>query len=164
MEKENATFFEELYKKYYEKLFRVAKGIVHNDAIAEELVDETYVILLTQISKINSHPNLLGWLYKVLTNQALNELRREQRHGEILLNDISEIGEETELLSFQDCIPNGLKDDEKAILKMRYQDRMSCSEIAQELGISHALSRTRLHRAKKRCAKLLEMEQRKHDV
>lgn len=164
MEKESTAFFEELYRTYYLKLFRVAKGIVQKDGVAEELVEETFVILLTQIGKIRTHPNPLGWLYKVLTNQALNELRREQRHGEILLDNISEMGEEIDLLSFQDGLPNGLKDEEKNILLLRYQEQLSYAEIAQQLGISQELGRTRLHRAKKHYAQLMERERKKHGI
>ena len=164
LEKDSVTFFEDLYRKYYEKLFRLAKGIVKSDAVAEELVDETYVILLTQINKIRSHPNPLGWLHKVLTNLALNELRKQQRHGEIPLDDVSEIGEEQSMVSFNDALPNGLKSEEKNILKLKYQDQLSCTEIAHHLGISHELSRTRLHRVKKHCAQLMEQERKKRGI
>ena len=164
LEKDSVTFFEDLYRKYYEKLFRLAKGIVKSDAVAEELVDETYVILLTQINKIRSHPNQLGWLHKVLTKLALNELRKQQRHGEIPLDAVSEIGEEQSMVSFNDALPNGLKSEEKNILKLKYQDQLSCTEIAHHLGISHELSRTRLHRAKKHCAQLMEQERKKRGI
>ena len=56
------------------------------------------------------------------------------------------------MLSFQDGLPNGLKDAEKNILLLRYQEQMSYAEIAQQLGISQELGRTRLHRAKKHYA------------
>lgn len=162
--KKDLDFFEELYRNYYEKLFRVAKNMVKSDAVAEELTHETYVILLTQVREIRSHPSPLGWLHKVLTNLALNELRKQKRHCEIPLDDVSEIGEEQSMISFVDTLPNGLKAAEKDILKLRYQDQLSSIEIAQHLGISHELSRTRLHRAKKHCAQLMEQERKKRGI
>lgn len=159
--RDNIDFVEDLYSKYYVKLFRLAKSMIKSDAVAEELVSEAFVILLVHIDELREHPNPLGWLYVVLTNLARNALRRQKQRKEISLEEMEEIGEDPEMIPFPDTLPNELNAEEKRILKLRYEDQLNCVEIAQELGISHDSSRMRLHRARKHCKYLMQREQKK---
>ena len=57
MDPQTNSFFGELYTRYYLDLFRYAKSYVREDALAQEIVQEAFVILLTQQSTLEQHPN-----------------------------------------------------------------------------------------------------------
>ena len=148
-------FFSQLYKANYKRLLCAAIRIVHNFAIAEELTNETFFILLTQLDNVRRHPNPYAWLHTVLMNLALNELKKQHRYMLISLEDLPELGYEEDFVSFHDYLPNKLSDTDKEILILRYQYRLTCREIADILNISHEASRARLSRAKRHYAELI---------
>ena len=55
-------FFDDLYSKYYLDLFGYAKSIVKSDALAEEIVHEAFLILLTEQDNLQNHTNIFAWL------------------------------------------------------------------------------------------------------
>ena len=77
MTEQDKELFSQIYYQYYKRLLYAAIHIVHNFSIAEELTNETFTILLAQFDPVRRHPNLDRWLYTVLTNQALNELKKQ---------------------------------------------------------------------------------------
>ena len=65
------------------------------------------------------------------------------------------------MVSFQDSLPKDLKPEDRQLLTWRYEERMEYEEIAKRLGRSYDATRAQMHRAKKRCAKLMERERKK---
>ena len=150
--------FTMIYRKYYKRLLCTAEYMLRNYSISEDLTNETFEILLRRFQQVRYHPNLLGWLYTVLTNKILNEIKKQHRYPQVPLEYIKEIGYEDDLLSFSSFLPKGLSPVEAEVLYLRYQQRLNCVEIAEYLNISHNASRARLSRAKRHCAELLSKE------
>ena len=148
MTEQDKELFSQIYYQYYKRLLYTAVHIIHNFSIAEELTNETFTILLAQFDQVRNHPNLDRWLYTVLTNQALNELKKQKRYIHIPLEELKNIGCEDNPFSFFDVLPDGLSKTDKEILYLRYEQNMNCAEIARYLSISHDASRARLCRAK----------------
>lgn len=162
MSSPQSTFFDELYGKYYFDLFCYAKTIVKSDALAEDIVHEAFIILLAEQEKLQHHTNIFAWLVTVVRNQAYNELRSRKNHAAVSLEEIPQlVAEPQDMLSFQDTLPKHLSPQDCQLLTWRYEDRMGYDEIAKRLGRSYAACRAQLHRAKRRCAKLMEKEQKK---
>lgn len=85
MTEQDKELFSQIYYQYYKRLLYTAVHIIHNFSIAEELTNETFTILLAQFDQVRNHPNLDRWLYTVLTNQALNELKKQKRYIHIVI-------------------------------------------------------------------------------
>ena len=151
--------FDFIYRKYYKKLLRTAVNMLQNVPAAEDLTNETFTILLTRFDRMQQHPNIGGWLYTVLSNLALNEIKKWNRC--ILLPDetLCQIGDKSDILSFADLLPAGLSNTDKEILRLRYLQNLNCAEIAQKLKISHDASRARLFRAKRHYAAFISKEE-----
>ncbi len=161
MDPQTNSFFGELYTRYYLDLFRYAKSYVREDALAQEIVQEAFVILLTQQSTLEQHPNILGWLVTVVRNQAVSELRRRKKCTAVPLEELAAVPAAPHEPSLRDTLPRGLSDEDCRLIMLRYEEQLSHEEIAQTLGISVMASRARLHRAQKLCARLLKDEERK---
>lgn len=147
--------FIHLYHKYYKKLLYTALDMLKNISMAEDLTNETFTILLTQFDRIQHHPNIGGWLHTVLTNLALNELKKQSRYVPVPTEELYNIGHEADMFVFDDFLPAGLSSADKKILHLRFQENLNCAEIARCLDISHDASRARLSRAKRRFAELI---------
>jgi RNA polymerase sigma-70 factor (ECF subfamily) len=71
--------FRELYERNYPTMKRVARSYVSCDAIAEEIVQETWLAVVTGIDRFEGRSALSTWIFSILTNQAKTFGRREQR-------------------------------------------------------------------------------------
>jgi RNA polymerase sigma-70 factor (ECF subfamily) len=71
--------FRELFARTYSMMKRVARGYVASDAVAEEIVQETWMAVVTGIDRFESRSTLGTWIFSILTNQAKTHCARERR-------------------------------------------------------------------------------------
>jgi RNA polymerase sigma-70 factor (ECF subfamily) len=71
--------FRELFARTYPMLKRVARGYVASDAVAEEIVQETWMAVVTGIDGFEARSTLGTWIFSILTNQAKSHCARERR-------------------------------------------------------------------------------------
>jgi RNA polymerase sigma-70 factor (ECF subfamily) len=71
--------FRELFARTYPMMKRVARGYVASDAVAEEIVQETWMAIVTGIDRFESRSTLGTWIFSILTNQAKTHCARERR-------------------------------------------------------------------------------------
>lgn len=71
--------FAQLVDRHTPAMLRVARGYVPSDAIAEEVVQETWIALMKGISKFESRSSLRTWLFAVMANIAKARGIRERR-------------------------------------------------------------------------------------
>jgi RNA polymerase sigma-70 factor, ECF subfamily len=71
--------FLELIDLYGSSLLRVAMGYTRNRAVAEEVVQETWLGVLNGIDRFEGRSSLKTWLFRVLTNTASTRGARERR-------------------------------------------------------------------------------------
>ena len=161
---QEVVLFDKLYRENVPQLIKFANYIVKNQAIAAEIVNEAFLILLQRFEFVKSLENPQGWLFIVVRNLAFNE-KRKASYNEIPLEAIEDFGEEDyQLIPFVDSLPAGLTEEEKNLLVLRYEKLMSTKEIAQYLNISEASCRTKLSRAKDRYAQIRKREQEKFKI
>jgi RNA polymerase sigma-70 factor (ECF subfamily) len=71
--------FRDLFERSYPLMKRVARGYVASDAVAEEIVQETWVAVVTGIERFQGRSALATWIFSILTNQAKTHSTRERR-------------------------------------------------------------------------------------
>jgi RNA polymerase sigma-70 factor, ECF subfamily len=62
--------------EYLDGLYGYAMALTRNHAQAEDLVQETYVRAIPAMGRLQAHSNMKGWLFTILGNIWLNELRK----------------------------------------------------------------------------------------
>ena len=174
--------FEALMRRYNQKLFRVARSILKNDADAEDVLQEAYLQAYRRIGDFRGEAQFGTWLTRIVINQALMRLRAGKREHVVvsfqdsgpdepghlpvdLPDDKAESppdaalrGEVRRMLERHiDHLPVGMR----TVLVMRDVEDMSVQETADSLGIPAATVRTRLFRAR---ALLREMLARDADT
>ena len=73
------TVFSQLVDRYTPAMLHVARGYVPSHAIAEEVVQEAWIALLTGIAKFEGRSSLRTWLFTVMINIAKTHGIRERR-------------------------------------------------------------------------------------
>jgi RNA polymerase sigma-70 factor (ECF subfamily) len=71
--------FEALIDRYHRSLLRLAMLYVPSYAIAEEVVQETWLGVLQGLSRFEGRSSLRTWIFRILTNRARTRGQREGR-------------------------------------------------------------------------------------
>ena len=74
------TAFSTLIERYHTRLFRLARTFVPSQAVAEEVVQETWLAVLQGITRFEGRSSLKTWLFQILTNRAKTRGRQESRY------------------------------------------------------------------------------------
>jgi RNA polymerase sigma-70 factor (ECF subfamily) len=71
--------FRDLFARSYPMMKRVARTYVASDAVAEEVVQETWMAVVAGIERFEGRSALGTWIFSILTNQAKTRSAREKR-------------------------------------------------------------------------------------
>lgn len=71
--------FSTLIDRYQRTLLRLARSFVPSQAVAEEVVQETWLAVLEGLAKFERRSTLKSWIFRILTNRARTRGVRENR-------------------------------------------------------------------------------------
>jgi RNA polymerase sigma-70 factor (ECF subfamily) len=71
--------FLEIVGRYHASMLRIAQVFVHSPAVAEEVVQETWLGVLEGISRFEGRSALRSWIFRILANRARTRAQREAR-------------------------------------------------------------------------------------
>ena len=71
--------FRELVARYSSSMLRVAQMFVPTRAVAEEVVQETWLGVIQGLERFEGRSSLKTWLFRILTNRAKTRGERERR-------------------------------------------------------------------------------------
>jgi RNA polymerase sigma-70 factor, ECF subfamily len=78
--------------EYLDRLYSYAMVMTRNRAEAEELVQETYMRAVTAARRLRPDSNIKSWLFTILRNVWLNQLRKRRSDPQIVEIDGAEWG------------------------------------------------------------------------
>ncbi len=73
--------FVQLVERYQGRLLRLARSLVPSSAVAEEVVQDTWMAVVKGIERFEGRSSLKTWLFHILVNRARSAGIREQRHA-----------------------------------------------------------------------------------
>lgn len=162
--------FEVIVRRNNQLMFRAARGIVADDATAQDVVQEAYLRAFTRLDTFRGDAALGTWLTRIVINQAMSHLRKQRPvvslddEGAIL--SIAPAAEDKmpfqpidshtpdanvdrqqmrDLL--QDAISH-LPDTYRSVFMLREVEGMNVEDTAYCLGVSQDVVKTRLLRAR----------------
>jgi RNA polymerase sigma-70 factor, ECF subfamily len=160
--------FYELVRPYERMIYATAISVVKNPADAEEVAQEAVLKAFSNLSGFRAESKFSTWLIEITYNEARLKLRKARPHLYESIDDQHQSGEgdswprdfadwrpiPCELLeegeirqAVQDAI-NSLSPTYREVLVLRDLQQLSIKETSTILGISEALVKTRLHRAR----------------
>src|SRR5713226_3252260 len=75
----NETAFVSLIEQYHSSMLRLAKAFIPVQAVAEEIVQETWMAVLQGIQRFEGRSSLKTWIFRILVNRAKTRGVREGR-------------------------------------------------------------------------------------
>lgn len=156
--------FEELYRRYYDKVYVIAKGILLDAEEAADAVQEVFTLVYRHLSRFDRRSRFSTWLYRIAVNRSIQQARRTKNKQRLVpLNEAitQEAPEESNHYSdprVHTALAK-LQPADRAIITLFYWDEFSLQEIAESMGCSVNAAKTRLYRARERFRAIFEEEE-----
>ncbi len=150
------TWIHKLYQDCAADLFRIARYRLQDEQLAQDIVQEVFLLLLERKKELKRHPNQKGWLIKAMDYRILHALEKQGRELPLLEVYPSPDGDHSQ--SLDALLPTQLSPEETQLLKLFYEEHLSYQELSEVLGIPPATCGTRLHRARLKCKRYLTQE------
>ncbi len=166
--------FEDVYKRYYNDVFRFILSKIRNINDALDLTNEVFLRALKGFGKFKGLSSVKTWLFKI----AINEMRRYWKYNSLRVelpesDDMDDTDNpafsyveyyEEEEDTFQPAYPldkfkeafSKLPEDFQRLLWMFYIEKKTYSQLAKETGVSIGTVKSRLNRAKKKLRRYME--------
>jgi RNA polymerase sigma-70 factor (ECF subfamily) len=174
--------FTDLVGRYHSSMLRLAMSFVSSQAVAEEVVQDTWLAVLRGLGRFEERSSLRTWLFTILVNRARSTGEREARTVPVAdagpVVDASRFGPnggwtlppedwaeaaenriDAAKLSglLRGCL-DGLPGRQRDVVMLRDVEGMSSAEVCQVLAISEANQRVLLHRGRSKLRQVLESE------
>jgi RNA polymerase sigma-70 factor (ECF subfamily) len=156
-----------IIKANNQRLYRLARGILRDDAEAEDVVQDTYIRLFTHLDEFRGEASLTTWLSRIAINEALGRVRKRKLVAPLPPADSpasadiisfprqasSEDPEKTmaqrEIQHVVEQAIDELPDPFRIVFVARVMEGMSVEATADLLDLNTITVKTRLHRARK---------------
>jgi RNA polymerase sigma-70 factor, ECF subfamily len=175
--------FAHLVRTHQPAMLRLARGFVPSQAVAEDVVQDTWLGVVRGIDRFEGRSSLATWLFTILVNRAKTAGVREQRHrGPRDDSDVADLAdsfdagggwarppdawaEEAEdrivaeqLAARARAFLDELPPAQREVVLLRDVEGLGSHEACQVLGISEGNQRVLLHRGRTRVRNALAAE------
>lgn len=146
------TRFEQIIADNQSRVFSLALHFLRDRETAEELAQDVFLQLYTQLHLIESADHATWWLRRAICHRCIDESRKRKYRPRIGLDDapepLSRHNEADFLLNerLQGLIAE-LPEHARIAVMLRYQEDLDPSEIALVLEVPVSTVKSRLHRA-----------------
>ena len=157
--------YELLMRRYNQRLYRVARSIVSDDAEAEDVTQETWVRAFTHLGQFASRARFSTWLTRIAVHEALARSRRARRRAADRFDEVDlerkavdreaettrgpeQQALDRELRAVLEAAIGNLAPIYRTVLLLREVEGCSTLEVADSLGVSESVVKVRLHRAR----------------
>jgi RNA polymerase sigma-70 factor (ECF subfamily) len=157
------ALFELVMRRYNQRLYRIARAILHGDAEVEDVMQETYLRAYAHLDQFADRAKFSTWLTRITVYEALARVRRRGRLLDI--DAMSDRGDTQAALASRDLDPEqeAMTGELRAALEgsidsipeiyrttfvLREVEGLSTAEAAECLETSEDVVKTRLHRAR----------------
>ena len=158
--------FDELVRRYREKVYRLSYKILRHEEDAAEALQDAFLSAFRGIKNFKVESTFSTWLYRIATNASLMKYRR-RREGHVSLEQSQSSEAGAEPLQIPDWSSQPLKhllnsetrevmeegiarlpEELRTVFVLRDIEELSNAEVAEILNLSVAAVKSRLHRAR----------------
>ena len=167
--------FVEIVDRYHASLLRLARTFVSSKAVAEDVVQETWLAVIQGIDRFEGRSSLKTWLFRILTNRAKTRGQREGRQIPFS-SSLPDEGPTVDPSRFSGgawtslpaAVPNDpdalvlskefgkvvegavrkLPDNQRSVLTLRDIEGLDSAEVCSLLSVTEGNQRVLLHRAR----------------
>lgn len=144
--------FDEIYKLYWQRIFRLCMGYTNDFDSAQDLAQETFIIVWQQLPKFRAESNLGTWIFRIASNNCLRQIEKEKK---FIKTEIPNHLEDQKQESLEPQIQllykfiSELPETDRIIISLELEE-INQAEIANIVGLSEANIRVKIHRIKQK--------------
>lgn len=153
--KKSASAQKELYEKYSSKMLVVCYRYAHHREDAEDMLQESFIKVFSQIHTFESRGSFEGWIRRIVVHTCINVLKKNKRFNEsvdlvhagslqVREESIPSIMQAKEVVECIRMLPIGYR----TVLNLYAIEGYSHKEVALMLDIEESTSRSQYTRAK----------------
>ncbi|MET3035306.1 sigma-70 family RNA polymerase sigma factor [Chryseobacterium sp. NRRL B-14859] len=147
--------FEEIYELYWQKIFRLCMGYVNDTELAQDLAQETFIIVWQQLPKFRNESGIGTWIFRIASNNCLRQIEKEKKFSKtdlpIQLEEKKQESLEPQIQLLYQFISE-LPETERIIISLELEE-VKQAEIAHIVGLSESNIRVKIHRIKEKLTK-----------
>lgn len=146
----NIESFNELVRRYQQKVYWIARRMIGNHDDADDIVQEVFVKVHKYLNNFRSESSFYTWLYRIATNMSINAIRKKKlvewlRFDEVLpamnlATDESQDPSNNIVLQENRAMLSkaiaGLPAKQKQVFIFRYYDELPYEEISKIMKTS----------------------------
>ena len=163
----DADAYRILVDRYRDRAYWAAYNVVHHHEDAADIAQEAFIRAYHALARFDQGRKFYTWLYQIVVNLALDQLRRRGRApAPLRMDDVAEPAgagvEGMQALEARErreairAVLAELPEKYRVVLALRDMDGMSCKDIAGVVGCTHVTARWRLHQARRMFRQLWE--------
>jgi RNA polymerase sigma-70 factor (ECF subfamily) len=157
------ALFEVLMRRHNERLYRAARAILRDESEAEDVMQQAYVNAYSHLRQFDGRSKFSTWLTRIAVHEALARARRrgrymttdgdEQQASQFTATsdatpDPERLAISRELGALLESAIDRLPDGTREVFVLRQLEDMRTDEVAEALGVSDSVVKTRLSRAR----------------
>jgi len=160
--KNDASAQQELYQRYSPKMLSVCYRYAKTREDAEDMLQEGFIKVFSQITKFENRGSLEGWILRIMVHTCINHLKKNKK-----FNDNVDLAYAGNLVVREDYIPSIIQAKQivetirtlpvgyRTVLNLYAIEGYSHKEIGQLLDIEESTSRSQYTRAKNMLEEIL---------
>jgi RNA polymerase sigma-70 factor, ECF subfamily len=155
------ALYEVIMRRYNQRLYRIARAILHNDSEAEDVMQDAYVRAYEHLDQFAARAPFATWLTRIAVHEALARLRGRNRIQS--LDDTEDNGDQSMQIPSKSPDPEqsasgaqlrglleeavlDLPEHYRIVIMLRDIEELSTAETADALDLTEHNVKIRLHR------------------
>ncbi len=156
--------FEDIYRDYWNKVFRICMGYVNDQDLAKDMAQETFILIWRKLPQFRNESAVGTWIYRIASNNCLRQIERNNRMPKTDLpeqiEDTLEPDMEWQSRLLYKCIAE-LPETDRIIISLELED-VKQAEIAKITGLSESNVRVKIFRIKEKLTQKFKQYERQY--
>ncbi len=147
--------YEKLMRKYDQRLFRIGRSIINDEAEVRDIMQNTYLNAYLKLPSLRNRSNFGTWIIKIIVNESLLRKKRKLKQQQTLNKQLGDEMEtplksllNKELKTLLERSISELPVKYKLVFVMREIEEMNTIQTMEVLNLSESNVKIRLSRAK----------------
>ena len=168
LKRRQESAFNELVLLHQERVYRLVRRFLHDDAEAEDVAQEVFVSVFKSIEGFREDSQLSTWIFRITVNHAKNRLKYLNRRARDVQKPLEDEGNNDATMMHAarhddrpDRVVEGLQseilvvralamldEDQRELVTLRDLENLSYEELQEITGLPAGTVKSKLHRAR----------------
>lgn len=157
LQREDLDALGQLFERYRARVYRTALAIVHDPAVAEDILQDCFLKVYQNAGRIDRSRPLVPWLYRVTVNLSYSWLSRgkRRRSSDLIEHLVGPMGHAPDRVAEQVEMRQKVREaiaalsiDQRVVIVLYYLNNLSLQDIAEILDLPIGTVKSRLYYAR----------------